>query len=107
MTYEPIRRGDLDKLAEDVTARYAEFGERVAVILGSKEEWAEGPSRALEQIESAADELLPIRIATDDMLDYWRERADKLGIEHDGPREEPDDPALDPTEQTITALWRE
>ena len=71
---EPAVEPDIDDDA------YAEFGKRVAAMLGSAEEWwPEG--RLLDRIASFADEHLTVAIDDYRLNDSWRVLAESLDLE--------------------------
>ena len=66
-------------------AEYAEFGKRVAARLGSAEYWSKAAD-FLEEFDALAVVHLKTTIGSGspDLMEFWRARADALGIEHSG-----------------------
>ena len=85
-----------DPIADDTItdAEYAEFGKRVAARLGSASVWSNSAD-FLEEFDALAVVHLGTTIGSGspDLMQFWRERADALGIEHDG---EDEDEEYDP-----------
>jgi hypothetical protein len=73
------------KISEPDAVQYAQFGRRIAALLGSNSDWSPG-SDYLGSIGEIALRSLGVGIGDQDQeqLRFWRRIADEYGFDHDG-----------------------
>lgn len=71
------------KINEPTAEQYAAFGKYAAALLGSSLDWNGGD--ICEALAGAAPDKLGVKVGDqdDDLLAFWRERADEAGVEYE------------------------